>query len=72
MGLEGEITDDSFDSLEGYFVWSCVKTGEAGDGVHDIEASVVAEVEKNANEGAVGSFVKGFEFVEFDGSCRYG
>ena len=27
-------------------------------------------MEENANEGTVGAFVDGFEFGEFDGSCR--
>jgi hypothetical protein len=58
--------------LEGDFVWCCVETGESGDGVHEVEASVVAEVEEDTNEGSVGAFIYLFEFGEFYGSSRDG
>ena len=70
VGFEGQVSDDAFDSLEGYLVWSCIVTGESGDGVHEVEACVVAKVEEDTNEGSVGAFIYLFEFGEFDGSSR--
>ena len=69
VGFEGQVSDDAFDSLEGDLVWSCIVTGESGDGVHEVEACVVAKVEEDTNDGAVGALIDFLEFGEFDRSC---
>ena len=70
MGLKGKVADDSFDSLEGNFIGSCIEAGESGDCVHEVESCVVAELEEDANEGAVGAFVSFLKVGEFCWSGR--
>ena len=72
VGLEGEVSDDSFHSLEGYLVRGCVETGETGNSVHEVQSGVVTEVEKCANKGTVGAFISFLKVEKFWRSGRYG
>ena len=44
-----EVSDDSFDGLEGDFVGCCVVTGETRYGIHNVMAGGIAEVKESAN-----------------------